>query len=355
MDSVNKFNKVIIENLTKNKRFLFKRKSYIPRFAKMGKTFKKQGKIRAQLLKAEGITVPAIMILSITNDCNLNCAGCYACAQNREKEDELTIAEIESVIAEATEIGVAILMIAGGEPLMKKGILDVVEKHDECLFVMFTNGLMINGETLEKLKGIKNIISVVSLEGSKDVTDERRGEGVFDMAMAAINRMDENDMLSGVSITLTSKNYDEVMEREYLHSIQKEGVAATFLIEYVPCQGDEELCLSQEQKADMNKRIDAYSKEFDMLIVPLPGDEDQYGGCLAAGRGFLHISSTGSLEACPFAPYSDANIKHMPLKEALQSKLLKEVRENHHLLREGKGGCTLVANKEWIENLAEGQ
>ncbi len=97
-----------------------------------------------------------------------------------------------------------------------------------------------------------------------------------------------------------------------------------------------------------------YNKEFDMLIIPLPGDEDKYGGCLAASRGFLHISSTGSLEACPFAPYSDANIKNMPLKNALQSKLLNEVRDNHHMLKEGKGGCTLVNNKEWIEERVRG-
>jgi len=353
MNSIKLFNNVIIDNLVKNKRFLFKRKSYIPKFARLGKTFKEQGKVRAQLLKNEDITVPPIMILSITNDCNLNCAGCYACAQNRIKEDELTIEEIDSVVTEAIEIGVAIVMIAGGEPLIKKGILDVFKKYEDMLFVMFTNGLMIKGEILDKLKATKNTISVISLEGSKEITDKRRGEGVFDKVMEAINRLDNNDLLFGTSITLTSKNYDEVINEKYLKSIQNMGTAATFLIEYVPCQGDEELCLTEVQKDDLNKKMQIMSNELDMLLIPLPGNEDKYGGCLAAGRGFLHISSTGSLEACPFAPYSDVNVKHLPLKDALKSKLLKEVRDNHHMLKEGKGGCTLVANKEWVESISK--
>ena len=106
---------------------------------------------------------------------------------------------------------------------------------------------------------------------------------------------------------MTSANYYDIINTEYLKSVQGMGAAVTFLIEYVPCQGDEELCLTEEQKAELIEKMPGLSREMDMLLIPLPGEEDKYGGCLAAGRGFLHISSTGSLEACPFAPYSDAN------------------------------------------------
>lgn len=352
-ESIELFDGVIKESLTVNKRFLLKRRKFIPRFAKYGKILTHQSEIRRNLLKSEDLVVPPIMILSITNDCNLSCAGCYACAQDRIKEHELNLDDIDRIIKEASQMGTAIVMIAGGEPLIKKGILDVLEKYDDMLFVMFTNGLMIKDETLTKLKSLKNTVCAVSLEGGREVTDMRRGEGVFDMVMESIKRMDNNKLLFGTSITLTSQNYDEIMDIDYLKGIQDKGAAATFLIEYVPCQGDEELCLSDAQKEDMIACMPKLREQMDMLIIPLPGDEDKYGGCLAAGRGFLHISSTGSLEACPFAPYSDANVKNMPLKEALKSHLLKEVRDNHHMLKEGKGGCTLVSNKEWVEGLVK--
>ena len=85
------------------------------------------------------------------------------------------------------------------------------------------------------------------------------------------------------------------------------------------------------------------------LHVCLPGEEEQFGGCLAAGRGFVHISATGDVEPCPFAPYSDSNIHDMPLSDALDSLLLNRIRSNHHLLTESAGGCTLWENKDWVE------
>lgn len=351
ISGINLFNKVLESNLIENKKFLFKRPNYIKTFIGLGKKLSNQEKIRCELLENEDLTVPPIMILSITNDCNLNCVGCYACSQNRTKEDELTIEDIDRIIAEAIDLGVAIVMVAGGEPLVKKGILDVISKYKDILFVMFTNGLMINEGMSDKLKSIKNLVPVVSLEGNEVVTDLRRGSGVYEKVIKCLKNMDTKKMLFGTSITLTKENYASVMNEKYLNEIQDKGCIATFLIEYVPCNQDEELCLTEEQKADMIEKQEVFSKELSMLLIPLPGDEDKYSGCLAAGRGFLHVSSTGSLEACPFAPYSDTNLKITPLKKALKSKLLKEVRDNHHLLREGKGGCTLVSNKEWLESL----
>ena len=200
---------------------------------------------------------------------------------------------------------------------------------------------------------MKNTLCAISIEGDRQATDKRRGEGVYDKISESMAMLDESGVLFGTSITLTKVNFDQVVNSAYLKSIQDMGASVTFMIEYVPCQGDEELCLTEEQKADLINKMPGLSKEMDMLLIPLPGEEDKYDGCLAAGRGFLHISSTGSLEACPFAPYSDANIKDMPLKEALKSHLLKKVRDNHNMLKEGKGGCTLAANKEWVESISK--
>ena len=164
-----------------------------------------------------------------------------------------------------------------------------------------------------------------------------------------MDAMDDNHLLFGTSITLTSQNYDYIVNSGYLKSLEEKGCRAAFLIEYVPSGEDEHLCLTEGQKAHLRESADF--SPLNMLTVLLPGDEDKYGGCLAAGRGFIHISSTGSVEACPFAPYSDINIKRIPLKEALKSRLLKEIRDKHHLLKESKGGCALNENKAWISEL----
>jgi MoaA/NifB/PqqE/SkfB family radical SAM enzyme len=84
------------------------------------------------------------------------------------------------------------------------------------------------------------------------------------------------------------------------------------------------------------------------LFVSLPGDEEQYGGCLAAGRGFIHINPSGHLEPCPFAPFSDADLTKMSLKQALGSDFLRIIRENAGKLKESQGGCTLWENRAWV-------
>jgi MoaA/NifB/PqqE/SkfB family radical SAM enzyme len=92
-------------------------------------------------------------------------------------------------------------------------------------------------------------------------------------------------------------------------------------------------------------------RKFNALFVAFPGDEDEFGGCLAAGRGFIHVSPSGSLEPCPFAPYSDRNILDMSLKRALRSPLLEKIRQNHDKLQETAGGCALWTEREWVSSL----
>jgi len=346
MDGIKLFNETLAGALIKNRRFLLKRPSYLRAFAQISANMRKQEKIRNRYLK-EGIVVPPILIISVTNDCNLSCAGCYACAQGREKESEMSSGEIERIVGEAAESGVCVVMIAGGEPLLKKGIRNLPENHPGTLFVMFTNGLLLSDEKLPF-----NLVPMLSLEGGKESTDERRGEGIYEKVMGVMERLDSQGSLFGASVTLTSANFREVINSGYLAALEKKGCRAAFLIEYVP-SGDEDasLCLTAEQKSELRAVEKKLFRKHNMLVVTLPGDEEQYGGCLASGRGFLHLSSTGALEACPFAPYSDTNVKGRPLIEALKSPLLKRIRDNHSLLKEGRGGCALKDNIELIESL----
>jgi MoaA/NifB/PqqE/SkfB family radical SAM enzyme len=348
MDGIMEFNRSFAGAVINNKRFLLKRPSYLAAFAKISSRMKKQESIRQRLSKEEGIVVPPVLIVSVTNDCNLSCKGCYACSQQRDKSGEMDIEKIKSILSEAVDLGVAVVMIAGGEPLMKQGITELPALHPDTLFVMFTNGLLLG--TYKELP--KNLVPVISVEGGKEATDARRGAGMYDRAMAVMEGLDKTGRLFGASITLTSENYGEVVSSDYLDRLESKGCRAAFLIEYVP-SGEEDagLCLTDAQKKQLRDNEESMYREHNMLVVTLPGDEEKYGGCLASGRGFLHISSTGALEACPFAPYSDTNVKDGSLKEALKSRLLREIRDNHHLLKESRGGCALKENSKWIETL----
>ena len=349
---INLFNESIYEALIKNKKYLLNHPSYLVAFAKIIRNIKQQNEKRDMLSITECLTVPPILIMSVTTYvCNLSCAGCYACAQSRKKESELSTHQIAKITDEAIELGVSIILIAGGEPLLKEGIIDIPKKHETTPFILFTNGLMIDENTINDFRTHKNIIPVMSLEGGKYETDARRGDGMYDKICSTMEHLKQNDIMFGSSITLTSENYSTVMADRYLKSLEECGCGLAFLIEYVPQTEDDALTLTPDQKNDLIKKEKELTEKLNMIVIALPGDEEKYGGCLAAGRGFIHVSSEGNLEACPFAPYSDTNLKDLPLKEALKSKLIKDIRDNHHLLTESRGGCALNENKAWIESL----
>lgn len=352
MDGIKRFNAIINDRLIENGGYLKNRLTYLPRFARIGSKLKKQERIRSKLFLEEGITVPPILILSVTEECNLSCRGCYSCALGRAGRDDMSLSDVERILGQAIETGVGIVFLAGGEPLMKEGLLDLVEFFVDTLFVMFTNGLLLNDSVRGRMKKIKNLVPAISLEGNEATTDERRGEGVYQNVRDVMAAMDRDGCLFGASLTLTRNNYEEVTRPSYLEDLEKSGCRTLFLIEYVPCEGDPHLCLTEAQKEDLLSLMDQMHGTYSFLPVALPGDEAKFGGCLAAGRGFLHVSSRGTVEACPFAPFSDVNLREVSFREALASRLMKNIRDNHHLLEEAEGGCSLFENSEWVARLA---
>jgi MoaA/NifB/PqqE/SkfB family radical SAM enzyme len=339
------FTDMMTEALVRNKRYLLGRPAYIQPFLRISANIKKQEKRRAAFVQQDNLIVPPVLILSVTGACNLSCKGCYACERRDEKE--MDIATIRRVVSEAVELGVAVVMLAGGEPLMKEGILRLPESHPDTLFVMFTNGLLLGPRSLPM-----NLIPVVRLEGGLAATDARRGAGVYAAVKGLMARLNRDKRLFGGSVTLTCENFEEVIGPAFLAALEADGCRAAFLIEYVPTgEDDARLCLTEAQKQRLRDLETEFMRGYNMLIIPLPGNEERYGGCLAAGRGFLHISASGRLEACPFAPYSDTGVIERPLKDALRSRLLAQIRDGHDQLRESRGGCALRENAAWVSAL----
>jgi MoaA/NifB/PqqE/SkfB family radical SAM enzyme len=101
----------------------------------------------------------------------------------------------------------------------------------------------------------------------------------------------------------------------------------------------------------MLSTIEQRRKEHKRLFIAFPGEEDLFGGCLSAGRGFVHVAPDGRLEACPFAPFGDTSSATQSLSEALKSPTLSVIRKHHDQLHETAGGCALWDKREWVEGL----
>lgn len=309
----------------------------------------------------EGIHVPPFMIASIVRACNLRCKGCYdraksdsaatGCASGGTAVPELDAAGWARVFGEARSLGVSFILLAGGEPFLRADVIRSCAGFPEIVFPVFTNGLLIDEKWGTFLRGARNVMPVVSIEGNRGQTDERRGAGVYDSVMASLALLSRNRVMFGGSVTLTSANFETVTAREYVSGLAELGMKLFFFVEYVPFEtGTEKLEVTSVQKAALPERLAALRAEFPAIFLDFPGDEAAFGGCLASGRGFVHINASGGVESCPFAPYSDSSVADGALSDALASPILGRIRALQEELGH-TGGCTLFENRERVEAL----
>jgi MoaA/NifB/PqqE/SkfB family radical SAM enzyme len=307
--------------------------------------------------ESDGLLIPPVMIISITSRCNLACAGCYMHGRGEEPRADMSPEILASVVGQAAELGVSIIVIAGGEPLVRQDELFVLAKAcPRILFPVFTNGLLIDESMAAEIAACRNIVPVISFEGFREDTDTRRGSGVYDRLLSVCTRLKDRNVFFGCSVTTTRRNFDNVTGEAFVRQMTGAGARVFTFIEYVPmAPGTENLVLTHEQKMTLQAVLADYNRKFPALFIGFPGDEETYGGCLAAGRGFVHVSPSGDLEPCPAAPFSDANLSTVPLREALQSRLLGRLREKPEFLAETEGGCALRANRAWVEEIMGGE
>ncbi len=328
--------------------------SRIGYFLKVAK-WQKEAAHRREDWRQRDVPVPPFMIFSATDRCNLNCSGCYARELHNHARTELTGDQIKSLLAEASELGISFILIGGGEPLTRPEIIGMAASFPRIIFPLFTNGLLIDDLILNQLSNAPNIIPVLSLEGSTEQTDRRRGAGTFQKIIRRTKQLQEKKIFFGFSLTVTRSNLDTVTDRVFVEEMIGTGCRVLFYVEYVPVEnGTEEDELTQVERSELTERLSALRLDYPALFVAFPGDESKLGGCLSAGRGFVHVNAAGDIEPCPFAPGSDANLVKDSLQNGLRSPLLRKIRDNHERLTETDHGCALWRERDWLHELVSG-
>lgn len=308
---------------------------------------------KREMLAVEGVQVPAVVMLSLTHQCNLACHGCYMRSLHPVMAPEMSSDDIRNLTSQCEDLGVSFLVLAGGEPLVRKDdILMLAREFPLMTFAIFTNGLLIDESLATIIGKHKNIVPILSIEGDREATDSRRAGGVYDAAIRSFSLLRQNGLFFGCSVTVSSKNFTEITSDRFVKDMISCGCRLITYVEYVPIEeGTSDMALSHDQHNSLNNILTRFSDQYPILVIGFPGDEEAFGGCLSAGRGFVHISPSGDLEPCPAAPISDVNVTKIPLREALKSDLLAKIRANHHTLLESGGGCALWANRRWAQSL----
>ena len=294
-----------------------------------------QEKLRAKY----NCNIPWTILLDPTSACNLHCAGCWAAEYGNKLN--LSFEEIDDIIRQGKELGVYMYIYTGGEPMVRKAdLIRLCEKHDDCIFLAFTNGTLIDEAFADEMLRVKNFVPAISLEGFEEATDSRRGEGVYEKVIQAMELLHRKKLLYGISCCYTSVNYDSITSEEYWDMMIENG--AYFVWYPTP-----------EQRETVYHRIRDQRSRKPLFAMDFQNDAEFVGGCIAGGRSYLHINANGDADPCVFIHYSDSNIREKSLLDVLRSPLFMAYHDgqpfNDNMLRP----CPMLENPTKLRKIIE--
>ncbi|NIM17592.1 MAG: radical SAM protein [Candidatus Aminicenantes bacterium] len=309
---------------------------------------------RKKILRNEGLRVPMGIAFSPTMQCNLTCSGCYA--RFYPRENELSTDTIDAFISEAETLGVIFCVITGGEPFMRKDMLEICKKHRNILFLIVTNGTYIDETAAREIAESGNILPMLSIEGTAEQTDERRGEGIYHKVTECMKQLQKHGVLFGFSAVLTRQTISTLGSDAFINAMIDLGCSTGFYNELIPMDNaDLQLLPLENQRQEFKHRLQRLRKEKPIVLVHLPDDEyNEEDRCLPVANGAVHINSQGYVEPCPFAHFARENIKTHSFRDILRSPFLQAVRSHPTLLKKEKGsiGCSLAGNRELLAEVA---
>ena len=301
----------------------------------------------------EGSFTPATILISPLMRCNLSCVGCYA--KYYSKKDDMPDELFERIIREGEEMGVLFYSLVGGEPtLVFDKIYRIFKKYNTAYAQMFTNSTLINDKMAEQLQELGNIFVVHSVEGFEKETDERRGKGVFQKVMGAMEILKKHGVPHGFSATVTRKNADIVLSDEFIDLMIEKGALWGWYFLYMPVGGDTDISLmpTPEQRAELWKRHLEIRSRKPIEVIDFWGDATLTGGCIA-GRFYVHINNYGMIEPCVFTHFTNVDIKDKSLKEAMASPLFKEYRSRQPFSKNLLLPCPLIDHPEVFREIRQ--
>jgi MoaA/NifB/PqqE/SkfB family radical SAM enzyme len=270
----------------------------------------------SRFIKENQSKPPWFLVISPGKSCNLSCNDCYA--GSISGGPKLSFGLLDKIVSDAIKLwDIKLVVFSGGEPFAyhseDKGILEIAKKYPDCLFLAFTNGTLINRDMALKIADCKNITPAISVEGMKSATDERRGEGIFEKVLNAMDHLKEAGVPFGISVTVNRENYLDVLKDEFLDFFfENKGAFYGFYFQYLPVgrNADFDRMPTPSQRLVFWQQVWEVIEKRKILLLDFWNHGTLVDGCVAAGRdgGYLHIDWDGNVTPCVFAPFSAGNI-----------------------------------------------
>ncbi|MCA9499996.1 MAG: radical SAM protein [Nitrospirales bacterium] len=298
---------------------------------------------------------PYLVALNLTKRCNLKCEHCYLDATTKMGggHDELTTEECFRLIDQIAQVNAgSLLVITGGEPLVRPDILEIARHAVEQRFMVVfgTNGMLIDDKMAKAMVDIGVMGVGISIDSLDSATHNAfRGlPGAWEGAMAGIEACKRNGLQFQVHFSAQPMNYKELPAViDWSHDLGAKVLNVFFMVctgrgeeltDITPAQYEEVLTYlveSQDKYQDMLvrarcaphfKRL-AYENDPNSPITKAQGYMG--GGCLA-GTNYARVTPNGDLTPCPYMPLSAGNIRNTSFVDLWDnSEVFKSFRYPH--------------------------
>lgn len=299
--------------------------------------------------------IPFLMLFDPTSACNMRCKGCWSAEYGHKSN--LSLDEMRSIVSQGTKLGTHVYMLTGGEPLVRKNdVLTLCKENPNCIFLAYTNATLVDENLCLQMKELGNLTLAVSIEGSEESNDYRRGEGAYKTSLAALDLLKKHGLVYGISVCYTSKNIPYVTSDEFLDLMVDKGVRFAFYFNYMPLghNADVELIPRPDQRIHMYtwlRKVRNSKTGKPMFFMDFQNDAEYVGGCIAGGRNYFHINSEGDMEPCVFIHYSDSNIRSKTILEGLQSPLFMAYYHNQPFNDNHLRPCPMLENPDCLRKI----
>ena len=299
--------------------------------------------------------IPWIILFDPTSACNLKCKGCWAAEYGYRQN--LSYSEMESIVLQGRELGTHFYMLTGGEPLIRKAdIIKLCEEFPDCAFMAYTNGTLIDDDFCEEVRRVGNLAFALSIEGTEESNDFRRGEGAYKNTVKAMELLKKHRCLFGISVCYTRKNVDYVTSDDFIDLMILMGVKYAWYFNYMPVghTADKELIPTPAQRKMMYfwlRKMRNSKTGKPLMVIDFQDDGEYVGGCIAGGRNYFHVNSAGDIEPCVFIHYSDANIRTHTLLQALKNPLFTAYRKGQPFNDNHLRPCPMLENPDKLREI----
>ncbi len=300
---------------------------------------------------------PSLISWNLTKMCNLRCPHCYMDA-GRKAENELTTEECLPLIDEMKALGTEMLILTGGEPLLRRDIYDIARyaSSQGIWVVMGTNGVLLDDEVAQKMIecGVRGVaISIDSLDPAKH-DHFRGGPNAWEHSVRALDICRANGLQVVVQTTIMDMNYAEIPQ---MLAFAREKGAWSFNLYFLVQTGRGQRMndLSSERtEAMLSNLVDWQDQHRPMLVRSKCAPQFKQiayekgvgglesGGCMA-GTQYCRITPQGDVTPCPYMTVVAGNVRDQSFGEIWRTSfVLNELRDPSQL----KGRCGRCEFKE---------